>query len=272
MPELPEVETVVRGLQPHLTRKIIQNVIVRCEQLRWPIPSNLKRVLKQQRINCISRRGKYLLMHFDSGTLIIHLGMSGKLCLLTEPQSLKAHDHVDIIFSDQLILRYTDPRRFGAILWTTEPPLQHFLLEKLGPEPLESGFTAEYLYQTTRARRAAIKMVIMNHHIVVGVGNIYATEVLFLASIHPATPANQIALEQCQLLVKLIKQVLKNAIKKGGTTLKDFVNSAGRPGYFSQQLKMYGQEGKPCVNCSSIVRSMLLGQRSSAFCPSCQKL
>ena len=151
MPELPEVETVVRGLQPHITQKIVKNVIVRCDKLRWPIPSNLKRLLKQQCVKNISRRGKYLLMHFDAGTLIIHLGMSGRLCLLTEPQPIKAHDHVDIIFSDQLILRYTDPRRFGAVLWTTEPPLHHFLLEKLGPEPLESNFTAEYLYQKTRS-------------------------------------------------------------------------------------------------------------------------
>jgi formamidopyrimidine-DNA glycosylase len=271
MPELPEVETVVRGLQPQLTQKTIHNVIVRCDKLRWPIPSNLKQLLKQQRVKDISRRGKYLLLHLDAGTLIIHLGMSGRLCLLTKPQPIKAHDHVDIVFSDQLILRYTDPRRFGAMVWTNQAPHQHFLLEKLGPEPLESLFTAGYLYQKTRVRRAAIKIIIMNHHVVVGVGNIYATEALFLAGIHPATPANQLALEHYQLLVKIIKQVLRKAITQGGTTLKDFVNSAGERGYFSQQLNVYGQEGLRCVKCSSIIQSILLGQRSSAFCPSCQQ-
>lgn len=271
MPELPEVETVLRGLKPHLENNSVRDVIVRCDKLRWPITPNLKNILKQQPIANLSRRGKYLLIQFATGTLIIHLGMSGRLCILTEAAPAKKHDHADFIFSNKIIMRYTDPRRFGAILWTNEDPHQHLLLKKLGPEPFDSAFTAKYLFEKIASRRVAIKVLIMNHHIVVGVGNIYAAEVLFLAGIHPTTPANTISLTQCQLLVKLIKQVLKNAIKQGGTTLKDFVNSAGKPGYFSQKLNVYGREGRACVRCQTVIQSLMLGQRASAFCPQCQQ-
>jgi formamidopyrimidine-DNA glycosylase len=272
MPELPEVETVLRGLEPVLMQQKVHDVIVRCDKLRWPITANLKSILMHQQVLELARRGKYLLIHFTQGTLIIHLGMSGRLCALTNASPIKPHDHLDIIFSDQLLLRYNDPRRFGAILWTDEDPYQHVLLRKLGPEPFDSAFTAKYLFEKTTSRRVAIKVLIMNHHMVVGVGNIYAAEVLFLAGIHPATPAHQISLEQCRLLVKFIKQVLKKAIEQGGTTLKDFVNSQGKPGYFSQKLKVYGREGRSCVSCQSLVQSITLGQRASAFCPVCQKL
>ncbi|MBP9726294.1 MAG: bifunctional DNA-formamidopyrimidine glycosylase/DNA-(apurinic or apyrimidinic site) lyase [Gammaproteobacteria bacterium] len=271
MPELPEVETVLRGLKPVLIQKKVSDVIVRCNKLRWPITANLKSILMRQQVLALARRGKYLLIHLTKGTLIIHLGMSGRLCVLTNALPLKPHDHVDVVFSDQLLLRYNDPRRFGAILWTDDDPYQHVLLKKLGPEPFDSAFTAKYLFEKTTSRRVAIKALIMNHHIVVGVGNIYAAEVLFLAGIHPATLANQISLEQCQLLVKFIKQVLKKAIEQGGTTLKDFVNSEGKPGYFSQKLKVYGREGQSCVRCQTPLQSMILGQRASAFCPVCQK-
>ncbi len=271
MPELPEVETVLRGLKTVLMQQQVSDVVVRCDKLRWPITANLKSILMRQQVLALARRGKYLLIHLTKGTLIIHLGMSGRLCVLTNALPLKPHDHVDVVFSDQLLLRYNDPRRFGAILWTDEDPYQHVLLKKLGPEPFDSAFTAKYLFETTSSTRVAIKALIMNHHMVVGVGNIYAAEVLFLSGIHPATLANQISLEQCRLLVKFIKQVLKKAIEQGGTTLKDFVNSQGKPGYFSQKLKVYGREGLPCVSCQSLVQSITLGQRTSAFCPVCQK-
>lgn len=272
MPELPEVETVLRGLQPHLENNTVYDVIIRCDKLRWPITPNLKRILKHQCVVGLERRGKYLLIYLTKGALIIHLGMSGRLCILTQPTPAKKHDHADFIFADQLTMRYTDPRRFGAILWTDSDPHQHVLLKKLGPEPFDLNFTAKYLFEKIASRRVAIKLLIMNHHIVVGVGNIYAAEVFFLAGIHPATPANKLSLEHCQLLVKFIKQVLKSAIKQGGTTLKDFVNSEGKPGYFSQKLNVYGRERQSCVRCKALIQSLILGQRASAFCPGCQKL
>lgn len=270
MPELPEVETTLRGLASHLQEKTVQDVIVRCEQLRWPIPACLKETLSGQSVQALSRRGKYLLLHFNTGTLIIHLGMSGSLKVLTTALTAKKHDHVDIIFSSTLIVRYTDPRRFGAILWTEDNLEQHFLLKSLGVEPLEPTFSATMLFHITQKRKATIKSLIMNAHVVVGVGNIYATEALFIAGIHPATPAKLLTFQQCALLVDAIKQVLRRAIQQGGTTLKDFVNSEGKPGYFSQQLKVYGREQQPCVVCQTTIQSMRLNQRSSAFCSHCQ--
>lgn len=272
MPELPEVETTLRGLTEHLKGKKVQNVIVRCDKLRWPIPVSLKELLAKQQLQTLCRRGKYLLLQFDLGTLIIHLGMSGSLKILTIAAPAKKHDHMDIVFSPTLILRYTDPRRFGAILWTCDEPQQHFLLKLLGVEPLEKTFSAKFLFQIAQKRNIAIKLLIMNSHLIVGVGNIYATEALFLAGIHPACPAKLLTLEQCGALVNAIKKILKQAIQKGGTTLKDFVNSEGKPGYFSQQLNMYGRQEKPCVVCQTTLQSIRLGQRSSTFCPHCQPL
>jgi formamidopyrimidine-DNA glycosylase len=269
MPELPEVETTLRGLKPHIEEKIVQDVVIRCDKLRWPVPA-LKATLVGQRLLVLSRRGKYLLLQFDVGTLLIHLGMSGSLKLLTSSVPAKKHDHVDIVFSSTLILRYTDPRRFGAILWTLDNPQHHVLLKSLGVEPLEIGFTANFLFQIAKKRNSTIKSLIMNSHIIVGVGNIYATESLFGAGIHPACPAKLLTLQQCEALVDAIKKVLKRAIQHGGTTLKDFFNSEGKPGYFSQQLHVYGRQQQPCIVCQTIIESMRLGERSSAFCPYCQ--
>ena len=270
MPELPEVETIMRGLDPHLKGAIIDDVIIRCSQLRWPIPCHLKHTLSAQQIMNISRRGKYLLIHVSVGTLIIHLGMSGSLRILTQVAAPAPHDHMDLIFSNHLILRYNDPRRFGAILWTQENPLDHFLLKSMGIEPLDVHFTGQYLRQLTLRRHTPIKSFIMNSKIVVGIGNIYAAEALFLASIHPLTPTHSLSISQCEQLVKSIKTLLKHAISEGGTTLKDFVNSEGKPGYFSQKLHVYGRAGLPCMVCHTPLQSMKLGQRSTVFCATCQ--
>lgn len=272
MPELPEVETTLRGLERHLAVKVVRSVKIRYHQLRWPIPSQLKTVLKNQSLQAFSRRGKYLLLHFEHGTLIIHLGMSGRLRILTQAIAAQKHDHVDIIFSSGEILRYTDPRRFGAILWTDADANQHPLLKDLGIEPLEKTFSAKWLFQSIQKSNTPIKSFIMNAKIVVGIGNIYAAEALFLAKIHPLQPSKSLALEQCDCLVKAIKIILKQAIQRGGTTLKDFMNSEGKPGYFSQQLKVYARQQQPCVACQSLIQLIKLGQRSSAFCPSCQVL
>lgn len=251
MPELPEVETTLRGLEHYLANKIVQAVHVRCHQLRWPIPSTLKKVLKEQQLQSVSRRGKYLLLHFEIGTLIIHLGMSGSLRILTSSVLPQKHDHVDIVFSTNEILRYTDPRRFGAILWTSKNPEQHSLLKNLGIEPLEKIFSAQWLFQRTQKSNSPIKLLIMNAKIVVGVGNIYAAEALFSAKIHPMQSSKLLTLKQCDALVKAIKIILKRAIKQGGTTLKDFKNSEEKPGYFSQQLQVYGRQQQPCLVCRS---------------------
>lgn len=269
MPELPEVETVLRGLTPHVQGVTLDKAIIRCHQLRWPIPE-LNSVIAQQPVISLSRRGKYLLIHLANGTLIIHLGMSGRLCLLTEDKLLQKHDHVDILFTNQQRLRYTDPRRFGAILWTAAPPLQHPLLKNLGVEPLTEAFTSEYLHQFATNRRVAIKPFIMDSKIVVGVGNIYAAEALFLAEIHPCMSAGALTLMQAKRLVDAIKHVLASAITQGGTTLKDFVNSEGHPGYFTQRLNVYGRSGLPCVRCENVLQSCTLGQRSTVFCAHCQ--
>lgn len=270
MPELPEVETTLRGLMPHLCGAVIQSVVVRQPQLRWPIPPQLNTCLTQQKIIRLSRRGKYLLIHMTTGTLMIHLGMSGSLRILNVNTVSARHDHVDIIFSDNILLRYTDPRRFGAILWTETDPLKHPLLISLGIEPLDAQFTSAYLQQAARKRHVAIKPFIMNSKIVTGIGNIYATEALFLAKIHPMTPARLLTQQQCEQLVEAIKQILKSAILQGGTTLKDFVNSEGKPGYFSQQLHVYGRAHLPCTACGALLQSIQQGQRRTIFCVNCQ--
>lgn len=270
MPELPEVETIMNGLKPHIEGAIIQDVVVRHHQLRWPIPPTLRHELSHKQVGGLSRRGKYLLMPVDTGTLIMHLGMSGSLRIVSNNAPPNRHDHVDIIFSDKVILRYTDPRRFGALLWTNDAPCKHPLLKSLGVEPLEASFTPQYLMQRASARRIAIKPFIMDSKIVVGIGNIYAAEALFMAKIHPATPAGLLTLTQHQQLVDSIKQVLQLAIKQGGTTIKDFVNSEGVPGYFAQQLFVYGRTGLPCKYCQMPLLGFTLGQRNTVFCPNCQ--
>lgn len=271
MPELPEVETTLRGITPHLQGQKITNVIVRHPKLRWPVPSNLCKLLQHKTIQCTARRGKYLLLTVKGGTLIIHLGMSGRLRILTSPTAAEKHDHIDIVFGQHLILRYTDPRRFGAVLWTDQAPELYPLLKDLGPEPLEKQFSGKLLWQKAQKKSAPIKSFIMDSKVVVGVGNIYANEALFLAKIHPLTPANHLSEKQCSDLAKAIKIILRKAIQQGGTTLKDFVNSAGKPGYFTQYLSVYGRANLPCTACHTKLQSIRLGQRNTVFCPTCQK-
>lgn len=271
MPELPEVETTLRCLRPYLSTTIIRDVTIRQYQLRWPIPNDLKSKLQNKCIRSLSRRGKYLLLHLEEGSLIIHLGMSGCLRILSDSERLVPHAHLDLILANQLILRYIDPRRFGAILWTDEGPLEHPLLKNLGVEPLSEIFTGDFLWRRAKNRLVPIKSLIMNAKIIVGIGNIYAAEALFLARIHPTIPAGSLSPEQCQTLVDSIQQVLQQAIKQGGTTLKDFVDSEGKPGYFSQQLNVYGRAGLPCVRCGAELKALRLAQRSTVFCSGCQK-
>lgn len=270
MPELPEVETVCQGLQC-LTNKRFKKIIVRQPSLRWPIPKTALSKLIGQPIQQITRRAKYLLIKTPHGTLIIHLGMSGVLRLHKTLPETKKHDHVDFIFNG-IALRYTDPRRFGAILFHAENSDSHFLLKGLGPEPLTDDFNPVYLFNQSRNKKVAIKNFIMDSHVVSGVGNIYAAEALFLAKIHPAQPTGTIDLTAAKQLCQSIKRILRQAIKAGGTTLKDFQASDGRPGYFTQNLLCYGRDGLPCQRCQTILLKAIIGQRASVFCPQCQRL
>ncbi|MDQ7072684.1 MAG: bifunctional DNA-formamidopyrimidine glycosylase/DNA-(apurinic or apyrimidinic site) lyase [Gammaproteobacteria bacterium] len=274
MPELPEVETTRLGISPYIEKARITDVTIRNFSLRWPIDPELAHILTGKTINTITRRAKYLLFHCESsGTLIIHLGMSGKLRILeynTAPPAEK-HDHFEITFDNGQLLRYNDPRRFGAILWTNQAIEQHALLNHLGPEPLSSEFDSNYLFQQSRSRKCSIKTLIMNGKVVVGVGNIYASESLFIAKIHPKTLANTLSKKQCALLVDAIKTILAKAIKAGGTTLKDFRKSDGNPGYFSQQLNVYGRKDETCTQCDGIIQHFKELQRATFFCPNCQK-
>ena len=270
MPELPEVETTLRGLAPFIVGAEIEQCFVRCPKLRWPIDASLPEILSGQRVHAMSRRGKYILMTLDQGTLILHLGMSGRICILTSSQPAKRHDHIDIVFSGNHVMRYTDPRRFGALLWTNNHPFSHPLLNNLGVEPLTSDLTVDYLLQKAAQRRVSMKPFIMDNKILVGVGNIYATEALFLAGIHPAMPAGLLTRDPANRLIQAIQKILNAAIEAGGTTLKDFVNSEGKPGYFTQQLHVYGRSGLPCFTCQTILQSCKLGQRSSVYCQHCQ--
>ena len=272
MPELPEVETVLQGIKPHLEGAVIQAVTVRQGRLRWPIPTGLNEILIHQTIGILSRRAKYLIMPLTRGSLILHLGMSGSLRIVPKTTLPQRHDHVDILYSDRYLLRYNDPRRFGAILWTANDPNEHPLLQSLGVEPLEDNFDANYLKQAAVNRRVAIKSLIMNSHVVVGIGNIYAAEALFLAKIHPSTPAGSLTNGDCARLVSSIQRVLRLAIEQGGTSLKDFVNSEGKPGYFANKLQVYGRAGLTCTQCHGLLESIKLGQRGTVFCAECQCL
>ena len=269
MPELPEVETTCRGIAPHITGRRVTRVIVRNPNLRWPVSRRLARDLGGQTINAVSRRAKYLLLQTDAGTAILHLGMSGSLCLVSSGTAAGKHDHVDIVFG-KTALRLTDPRRFGSLHWTRCPPEQHRLISPLGPEPLTATFTGDYLYQASRKRKVAIKQFIMNSHIVVGIGNIYASEALYMAGIHPRRAAGKTSRRKYQLLAEVIKEVLNDSIAQGGTTLRDFVNGDGKPGYFRQQLNVYGRAGEPCISCRVPIREIRQGQRSTFYCPKCQ--
>lgn len=271
MPELPEVETTLRGIKPHVLKQKVVDVIVRHPSLRWPIPPDLKKELVGQTVLNIERRAKYLLFTFETGTLILHLGMSGRICVLTKPLPAKKHDHVDICFGNQAYLRFTDPRRFGALLFTKDAPEQHTLLKNIGPEPFSHTFNGDYLWEQSRGRKLPVKSYIMDGKIVAGVGNIYAAEVLFQTGIRPQTPAGKVSKMQYAELAMAIQAILKQAIKKGGTTLKDFMKPSGTPGYFRIELQVYGQEGKPCPRCRTKLKGLRLGQRNTVYCPRCQK-
>lgn len=271
MPELPEVETTRRGIAPHIEGQRIERVIVREPRLRWPVPETLAQTLSGLYIESVSRRGKYLLLSTPAGTLLIHLGMSGSLRIITASQEVGKHDHVDFAFTNGTVLRFNDQRRFGAILWTSDAPERHPLLKDLGPEPLLEDFNGELLYQLSRNRKTAVKSFIMDSHIVVGVGNIYANEALFMAGIRPTRQAGKISLERYRKLAECIRIVLSLAIQQGGTTLRDFVNEAGKPGYFQQQLRVYGRAGLACVDCRQPLTEIRISNRSTVFCSHCQQ-
>ena len=271
MPELPEVETTRRGIAPHIEGQNITQVIVRQPKLRWPVPETLAQTLPGLSIQSVSRRAKYLLFSTASGTVLLHLGMSGNLRIMSANQAAGKHDHIDFVFANGTILRFNDPRRFGAVLWTTEPPSEHQLLKDLGPEPLLADFNGELLYSLSRNRKTAVKLFIMDSHIVVGVGNIYANEALFMAGIRPTRQAGKISLARYQKLAECIRVVLQQAIQQGGTTLRDFVNEAGKPGYFQQQLRVYGRAGLACVGCNQLLTEIRIANRSTVFCGHCQQ-
>lgn len=270
MPELPEVETVLQGLKPFTENQVIRRIVIRQPKLRWDITKGIERDLTNQKILKVTRRGKYILFHLKKETAILHFGMSGSLRLLTVPEPPQKHDHFDLIFDD-FYLRYTDPRRFGSFLLTFENPNQHPLLADLGIEPLDPSFNGQYLYTKAKARKVGIKQFIMNHKIVVGVGNIYAAEALYMAKINPLAPAKQLTKERLDILARAIKKVLLAAIKKGGTTLKDFKNSNGKAGYFKQRLKVYDRAGQRCYLCKQLLLQIRIQNRSTVYCPHCQR-
>ncbi|MCF7969638.1 MAG: bifunctional DNA-formamidopyrimidine glycosylase/DNA-(apurinic or apyrimidinic site) lyase [Methylococcaceae bacterium] len=270
MPELPEVETSLRGISPHIKNQIVTQVIIRQPKLRWPIPNDLPQRLEQRELKSLSRRAKYLLLHFEAGTLLIHLGMSGSLRVVAENTPAAKHDHVDIAFANHKTIRLTDPRRFGAVLWLGAAPEQHPLLSKLGPEPLTDDLNAAYLYAKSRDKKVNIKQFLMNQSIVTGIGNIYCTEVLFFAGIRPTRAAGNISLKRYQILVTHIKRILQNAIDQGGTSLRDFVGSNGKPGYFKQELSTYGRSGLPCQQCQQTLIDIKQANRTTVYCQHCQ--
>jgi formamidopyrimidine-DNA glycosylase len=274
MPELPEVETTRLGILPHVKQQKILQVKVHQPQLRWSIPQTLSEDLPGKVINTVQRRGKYLLFDVSESKqpayVLIHLGMSGSLRIAQVDEARRKHDHVEIMLSQQRVLRYHDPRRFGCVLWSTQDPQQHPLLAKLGVEPLTREFNAKYLYQCARRRSMALKPFIMQSSVVVGVGNIYAAEALFLAGLDPRRAAKQVTLEEYQRLVQAIKKVLRAAIRQGGTTLRDFISAKGEPGYFQQRLNVYGRAQQACKVCATPLCSVTQAQRSTVFCPQCQ--
>lgn len=270
MPELPEVEISCRGIRPHIAGKQIKEVKVYQPSLRWPVPIELMQKLKGQRLLRVERRAKYILLHCEQHKVLLHLGMSGSLRIVEEGAALKKHDHIEIIFADGTTLRLHDPRRFGCCLvfaQNEEPEL----LAKLGPEPLTDDFTTDYLYLRSRDKKQAVKTFIMDNAVVVGVGNIYASESLFKAGIHPKRAAGNISKARYLKLTQAIKQTLQESIQQGGSTLKDFVNSDGQPGYFQQNLWVYGRQGEACLVCGTMIDSVKMGQRSTFYCKQCQK-
>ena len=270
MPELPEVETSRRGIEPYLVGERIDELTIRDRRLRWPVSTDVDRHLAGQTVISVSRRAKYLLINTTNGTAIIHLGMSGSVTIVDRDTPAGVHDHFDIELASGKSLRYRDPRRFGSLHWTDNPE-QHKLLRLLGPEPLDDAFSGDYLWKKSRSRRVNIKQFIMNANIVVGVGNIYASEALFWAAINPKRAAGRIALQRYEALVKAIQDVLQAAIKAGGTTLRDFYGGGGEAGYFQQDLAVYGRNDEPCRNCKRPISIVVLGQRSTYYCKNCQR-
>lgn len=270
MPELPEVETTRLGISPFVLNQTITAITIRQAQLRRPIPVELKTLCIGQVVQAVSRRAKYLLFKLCEGYLLCHLGMSGHLRIIAANSPAGKHDHIDLLLSNGRTLRYNDPRRFGLWLYIAENPEKHRLLANLGPEPLSEMFNGDYLFRRAHHRKQSIKAFIMTNEIVVGVGNIYATESLFLAGIHPQTSAGCVKQEKFAALVDHIKQILQQAIKAGGTTLRDFYAIDGKPGYFSNNLQIYGRKNLPCFQCHTLIQTIVISGRSSAFCPSCQ--
>lgn len=270
MPELPEVETTLRGIAPHLVGHNVTEIVIRQPRLRWPIPDTLAGFIQGRKLLAVHRRGKYLLLDFGNGHALIHLGMSGSLRIVKPDEPPFFHDHFDLVFG-KVALRYADPRRFGCLLWVEDDPQVHKLLADLGPEPLTDAFSAEYLYLRTRKRSQAVKQFIMDSKIVVGVGNIYANESLFMAGIKPIRKAGSLTRKNCEDLVRDIKFVLQRSIDQGGTTLRDFVGGDGKPGYFQQQLLVYGRGGEPCSRCKKLLKEVRMNDRTTVYCVDCQK-
>lgn len=270
MPELPEVETTRRGLAPHLLGRAIHGVILRRADLRWPIPPEVATLLPGQRIDDVRRRAKYLLLDTAIGSAVLHLGMSGSLRVLPGDTPLRSHDHVDISLDNGQLLRFNDPRRFGSLLWQPAGEV-HPLLRGLGPEPLEDAFDGDHLFERSRGRRVPVKAFLMDQAVVVGVGNIYAAESLFRAGISPLREAGKVSRERYRRLATAIKDILGHAIVRGGTTLRDFISPDGAPGYFEQELAVYGRDGQACPACGRMLRHAMIGQRASVWCGYCQR-
>jgi len=270
MPELPEVETTLRGIEPVVSGRTIEAITVRQPSLRQVIPDQVQAACGQKVIRAW-RRAKYILLEVNTGGLMIHLGMSGSLRICHPGDLIRKHDHFDLVTDEERCVRYNDPRRFGLFLWWDKPAESHPLLSHLGPEPLTEGFSGEYLWQKSRGLRVAVKNFIMNGRVVVGVGNIYASESLYMAGIHPTRPAGRISRARYESLAAAIRDVLDRAIRQGGTTLRDFSGSDGNPGYFAQELLVYEREGKSCLQCSAPIRRKVIGQRSSYYCAHCQR-
>ena len=271
MPELPEVETTRRGIEPHIKGEIIRAALVHNARLRWPVTAGLETTLRGQRVLAVERRAKYLLLRLNCGTLIVHLGMSGNLRVLPQKTPLLKHDHVELQLAKGLSLRLNDPRRFGSVLYTEDDPLEHALLRELAPEPLEALFDGAYLHRITRSRRIAINPLLLNGRLITGVGNIYASEALFRARIRPRRSARSLSIAECSALVAAIRRVLSAAIRAGGTTLRDYLGADGDPGYFGQKLYVYERAGHPCRRCRTPIRKITQGQRSTYYCNQCQQ-
>jgi formamidopyrimidine-DNA glycosylase len=269
VPELPEVEVSRLGISPHLEHQTIDKIIVRCKQLRWPIPKEIH-LAEGLKITSIRRRAKYLMLDTEVGSIVLHLGMSGKLRVIDQHAELKKHDHIDIVMDNGVCLRFNDARRFGCCLWQGIDAEPLSLMAALGPEPLTADFDGQRLYDLSRSKTVAVKNFIMDNKVVVGVGNIYANESLFLAGIDPRCHAKKVSRKRYVLLAQIIKQVLAKAIEQGGTTLKDFAQADGKPGYFAQHLRVYGRAGKECETCNSVICSVTIGQRNTFYCTTCQ--